>query len=45
MENTEKLDSVTEIHIKGWRIERSLIEILTQCLPAIEQLNILEFVI
>jgi hypothetical protein len=42
MENPEKLDSVTEIHIKGWRLEKSLIEILSQCLPAIEQLNTLK---
>jgi hypothetical protein len=42
MENLEKPDTVTEIHIKGWRIEKPLIEVLSQCLPAIEQLNTLK---
>lgn len=42
MENSDKLDTVTEIHIKGWRMEKSLIEILSLCLPAIEQLNTLK---
>ncbi len=45
MENSDKLDSVTEVHIKGWRLEKSIIEVLNLCLPAIEQLNTLKLVL
>lgn len=42
MDNPDKLDSVTEIHIKGWKLEKSIIEILNLCLPSIEQLHTLK---
>lgn len=41
MENPDKLDTVTEIHIKGWKIEKPLIEVLSLCIPSSEQLNTL----
>lgn len=41
MDNSDKLDSVTEVHIKGWRLEKPIIEVLNLCLPAIEQLHTL----
>ena len=42
MDNPDKLDSVTEIHIKGWKLEKSIIEIFNLCLPSIEQLHTLK---
>jgi hypothetical protein len=45
MDNPEKPDTVTEIHIKGWRIEKSLLEVLTTCFPALDQLTTLKFVL
>lgn len=42
MENPDKLDTVTEIHIKGWKIEKPLIEVLSLCIPSSEQLNTLK---
>ncbi|CAF0784193.1 unnamed protein product [Brachionus calyciflorus] len=41
MDNPDKLDSVTEIHIKGWKLEKPIIEILNLCLPSIDQLHTL----
>ena len=38
MDNPDKQDTVTEIHVKGWKIEKPLIEVLGMCLPALEQL-------
>lgn len=38
MDNPDKQDTVTEIHVKGWKIEKPLIEVLGQCLPAMDQL-------
>lgn len=42
MDNPEKLDTVTEIHIKGWKIEKSIMEVFNFCLPAIDQLHTLK---
>ena len=38
MDNTE-LGSVNEIHIKGWKIEKPIMEALNYCLPYISCLN------
>jgi hypothetical protein len=43
MENPDKLDTVTEIYIKGWRLEKSLIDVFSVCLPAIEHLHTLKY--
>lgn len=43
MDNPDKLDTVTEIYIKGWKIEKPLMEILNVCIPAIDQLNTLKY--
>jgi hypothetical protein len=43
MDNADKLDTVTEIHIKGWKLERPIIEVLSLCLPAIDNLNTLKW--
>jgi len=42
MDNADKLDTVTEIHIKGWKLEKPIIEVLSLCLPAIDNLNTLK---
>ena len=39
MDNPDKLDTVTEIHIKSWKIEKPMMEILCLCIPAIDQLH------
>ena len=39
MDNPEKLDTVTEIHIKGWKIEKSIMEILHLSLPHVDRLH------
>ena len=43
MDSPDKLDTVSEIHIKGWKIEKPLLEVLSLCLPAIEQLTTLKY--
>lgn len=43
MDNPDKLDTVTEIHIKGWRVDKPLMEVLNLCLPAVDQLNTLKY--
>ena len=42
MDNPDKLDTVTEIHIKGWKVEKAIFEIFSVCLPAVDQLNTLK---
>jgi hypothetical protein len=39
MDNPDKLDTVTELHVKGWKIERSIMEVLQLCLPHVDRLN------
>ena len=39
MDNPEKLDTVTEIHVKGWKIERSIMDVLIICLPHVDRLH------
>ena len=39
MQIPDKFETVTEIHIKGWKIEKSMMEALTLCFPNIERLN------
>lgn len=39
MDNPEKQDTVTEIHMKGWKVDKPLIEVLGLCLPALDQLH------
>ena len=43
MDNPDKQDSVTEIHIKGWKVEKQLLEVLCICLPYIERLNTIKY--
>ena len=45
MDNPEKQDTVTEVHVKGWKIDRPLIEVLGLCLPALDQLTTLKYVL
>lgn len=42
MDNPDKLDSVTEIHVKGWKLDKQVIEVLNICLPSIDQLHTLK---
>ena len=43
MDNPEKLDTVTEVHIKGWKIEKSIMEILHLSLQHIDRLNTIRY--
>lgn len=43
MDNPEKQDTVTEIHMKGWKVDKPLIEVLGLCLPALDQLHSLKY--
>lgn len=38
-ENLDKYETVTELYIKGWKIEPNIMKILHQALPAAEKLN------
>ncbi|KAL5019458.1 hypothetical protein ScPMuIL_002350 [Solemya velum] len=39
MENTDKPDTVTEIFIRGWKIDVTMMNIFKQCWPTIEKLH------
>lgn len=39
MDNPDKLDTVTELHIKGWKIEKPILEVLSLCLPHVDRLH------
>ena len=39
MQTFDKVEAVTEIHIKGWKIEKSMMEVLNLCFPHIERLS------
>ena len=42
MDNPDKMDTVTEVHVRGWKLEKPVMEVLTLCLPAIDQLSTLK---
>jgi hypothetical protein len=42
MDNPDKLDTVTEVHVKGWKLEKHYIDVFSVCLPAVESLNTLK---
>lgn len=44
MENPDKLDTVTEVFIKGWKLEKSIFDVLAICFPAVETLQTLKLV-
>jgi hypothetical protein len=39
MSDLDDMKTVTEIHIKGWKIENPIMETLSICLPHVERLN------
>jgi hypothetical protein len=39
MSDLDDMKTVTEIHIKGWKIENPIMETLNICLPHVERLN------
>ncbi|XP_063953864.1 leucine-rich repeat-containing protein 71-like isoform X5 [Lytechinus pictus] len=39
MEKEDKQDTVTEIFIRGWKIDETMVGIFKQCFPAIEKLH------
>lgn len=43
MDNPEKQDSLTEILIRAWKIDRSTLEIFAQTFPTLERLHTLHF--
>jgi hypothetical protein len=42
MDNPDKQETVTEIHVKGWKLDKTLIEVFGLCLPALDLLNTLK---
>ena len=45
MSELDDPETVTEIHIKGWKIEKPMMETLKFCLPHIERLNTIKLVL
>lgn len=43
MDNPEKPDTVTEIHIKGFKIENQLLDSLCICIPHVERLHTIKY--
>ncbi|XP_070537409.1 leucine-rich repeat-containing protein 71-like isoform X35 [Ptychodera flava] len=43
MENEDKPATVTEIYIRGWKVDDTMMGVLKQCLPTIEKLHTLYF--
>ncbi|XP_046567988.1 leucine-rich repeat-containing protein 71-like [Haliotis rubra] len=39
MDNPDKLDTVTEIYIHGWKVDECMMNIFKQCWPAMERLH------
>ncbi|XP_046577270.1 leucine-rich repeat-containing protein 71-like [Haliotis rubra] len=39
MDNPDKLDTVTEIYIRGWKVDECMMNIFKQCWPAMERLH------
>jgi hypothetical protein len=39
MQTFDKVEAVTEIYIKGWKIDRSMMEVLNLCFPHLERLT------
>ncbi|XP_048251242.1 leucine-rich repeat-containing protein 71-like isoform X4 [Haliotis rufescens] len=39
MDNPDKLDTVTEVYIRGWKVDDCMMEIFKQCWPAMERLH------
>jgi hypothetical protein len=44
MDNPDKLDTVTEIHIRGWKIEKPIMEVFNLCLQHVDRLHTIRFV-
>ena len=43
MDNPDKLDTVTEIHIRGWRIEKPIMEVFNLCLQHVDRLHTIRY--
>ncbi|CAF1059890.1 unnamed protein product [Didymodactylos carnosus] len=43
MDNPDKQETITEIHIRAWKIDRATLEIFQQSFPTLERLNTLNF--
>ncbi|XP_077993452.1 leucine-rich repeat-containing protein 71-like isoform X4 [Glandiceps talaboti] len=41
MENEDKAATVTEVYIRGWKVDENMMSTLKQCLPTIEKLHTL----
>ncbi|XP_067653711.1 leucine-rich repeat-containing protein 71-like isoform X3 [Haliotis asinina] len=39
MDNPDKMDTVTEIYIRGWKVDECMMNIFKQCWPAMERLH------
>ena len=44
MDNPDKQDTVTEMYIRGWKIDQPMMTILKQCIPKMERLHTLKYV-
>ena len=43
MDNPDKMDSVTEIHIKGWKIEKPFMEVFQITFPKVDRLHTIQY--
>jgi hypothetical protein len=43
MDNVDRAETVTEIHIKGWKVEKQIFDVLIVCLPYVERLHTLKY--
>jgi hypothetical protein len=43
MDNPEKNETVTEIHIKGWKIDKSIFDVFQIVLPSIDRLHTIRY--
>ena len=45
MDNPDKLDTVTEIHIRGWKVEKPIMDVLNLCLQHVDRLHTIRYAI
>lgn len=43
MDNPDKNESVTEIHIKGWKMDKLIMDVFHIVLPNVDRLNTIKY--
>ncbi|RUS84468.1 hypothetical protein EGW08_007764 [Elysia chlorotica] len=43
LDNNDKWDTVAEIYVRGWKIDKPMMEIFQQCLPTLDKLHTINF--